>query len=244
MVDANRDNAAITPAGLFAQALYEFHHSAGLMLHAQRELAKACAARKPGGPVEPIESLWETVAEAWAELHDLHKAMEAKQVAPPLPMDWVEPMQWLRRVLWDAAQLMELLGGKFKEIARMGVSNEQDKACCDILERLDIRIRSLRRLATEQVSLTTTTTASETPTPAPVASTNTQKPTRQSKRRRTASTKPLTALQKQALELYGTFNGKVGKIATAMGVTHSTVSQHLDAARRKSSGSGQRPGHS
>jgi len=56
---------------------------------------------------------------------------------------------------------------------------------------------------------------------------------RKTKRRRTASTKPLTELQKQALELYGEHNGRVGEIATAMNVTHSTVSQHLKAAWRK-----------
>ena len=56
---------------------------------------------------------------------------------------------------------------------------------------------------------------------------------RRAKRRRTASVRPLTERQREAMELYGTYNGKIDLIANKMGISRATVSQHLDAAWRK-----------
>jgi DNA-binding CsgD family transcriptional regulator len=53
------------------------------------------------------------------------------------------------------------------------------------------------------------------------------------RRRKTTAVRPLTELQRRALELYGTMNGNIGKIAIEMGITHSTVNQHLKAVWRK-----------
>ena len=54
-----------------------------------------------------------------------------------------------------------------------------------------------------------------------------------SRRRRTRSNRPLTELQRQALELYGTHNGKIIDIANAMNISHSTVHDHLKAVWKK-----------
>jgi predicted DNA-binding protein (UPF0251 family) len=53
------------------------------------------------------------------------------------------------------------------------------------------------------------------------------------RRRRTATDRPLTALQTQAMELYGTQKGKIGEVARSMGISDSTANQHIDAAHRK-----------
>jgi len=53
------------------------------------------------------------------------------------------------------------------------------------------------------------------------------------KRRRTAAVRPLTTLQQQAVSLYAKYNGRIIDIAREMGVTHTTVNQHLKAAWRK-----------
>lgn len=56
---------------------------------------------------------------------------------------------------------------------------------------------------------------------------------RGSKRQRRAAQKPLTKLQTQAVELYGTHNGKVTEIAREMGIKYQAVQKHLKAAWRK-----------
>ena len=53
------------------------------------------------------------------------------------------------------------------------------------------------------------------------------------RRRRSTTVRPLTELQRQALELSGTHNGKVKLIAEEMNITSSTVTQHLQSAYKK-----------
>jgi len=68
--------------------------------------------------------------------------------------------------------------------------------------------------------------------PAPVSKKGGQK-RKGTKRRRTAAVKPLTELQRQAVELYALHNGKLADVAREMGVKHPTAYKHLKAAWRK-----------
>lgn len=62
------------------------------------------------------------------------------------------------------------------------------------------------------------------------------------RRRRTVSMKPLTGLQRKALELCGLHQGKLADIAREMDITRQAASKHLDAAWRKLPGLAPRKG--
>ncbi|WP_428938864.1 hypothetical protein [Fontivita pretiosa] len=131
----------------FAQALYEFSHSAGWMLSLQRRLDKAAARMIPARDTDRLVAKLATdIEQAWREVQAAQEAVRAAAVAPPIPIAGLQPTVWLHGVLCAVVELAELVGGRLAA-ARLGSSTEQDARCDELRRGLEARIRELRELS-------------------------------------------------------------------------------------------------
>jgi hypothetical protein len=132
----------------FAEALYEFSHSAGWMLSLQRRLDKAAARMIPARDTDRLVAKLATdIEQAWREVQAAQEAVRAAAVAPPIPIAGLEPAVWLHGVMCAVAELVELTGGRSAAGARLGLSTEQDARCDELRRGLEARIRELREMS-------------------------------------------------------------------------------------------------